>query len=190
MILRISMFHRFPRIFEAASHVLNFLRFWRNFIHDNGNSLTLKESFVSRQTYEHVSLQCHTAMLLVKAHGVMCPSVPVNLTKTGTDSCETIFSILGGHGALKGLTRNYTVAQALEGAGDIDFNCQRKKPSFVLYWFQSSQRPRKNSIFLVFFLVFSSCWFLFFFKKNPRKNREKTKKKPRKNREKSRFAFT
>ena len=62
-------------------------------------------------------------------------------------------------------------------------NCQRKKPSFVLCWFQSSQRPRKNSIFLVFFLVFSSCWFLFFFQEKPRKNREKTKKKTRKNRE-------
>ena len=45
-------------------------------------------------------------------------------------------------------------------------NCQRKKPSFVLYWFQSSQRPRKNSIFLVFFLVFSwilVCFFYLFF---------------------------
>ena len=44
-------------------------------------------------------------------------------------------------------------------------NCQRKKPSFVLCWFQSSQRPRKNSIFLVFFLVFSYS-FLIFFKPN------------------------
>ena len=59
-------------------------------------------------------------------------------------------------------------------------NCQRKKPSFVLYLPHSSQKPRQNLIFSCFFLGFSSFYLFIYFYQNPRKNQEKNKKKTRK----------
>ena len=37
---------------------------------------TLQVHFMSRQTFEHVSMECHSIMLHIKMFGVQCPSQP------------------------------------------------------------------------------------------------------------------
>ena len=102
---------------EMASDVINDLRFWRNHIHYT-DGFTLKEHFMSRQSFEHCVLECHSVCLHIKMFGVQCPSQPTDLDETGSDDCEKTFSSFGGHSKLGGRRKNYTFCEAVDGAGD------------------------------------------------------------------------
>merc|ERR1711965_450215 len=100
---------------EIASDVINDLRFWRNHIHFTPG-FTLAEHFMSRQSFEHCQLECHSVCLHIKMFGMQCPSQPTDLEETGSDDCEVTFSRMGGHGKIGGRRRNYTFCEALDGA--------------------------------------------------------------------------
>ena len=104
------------RVF-LASDILNDLRFWRNHLHYTPG-FTLKEHFMSRQTYEHITLECHSVMLHIKMFGVQCPSQPTDLEETGSDECEKTFRSFGGFSRTQGRRRNYNVLDAVDAAGD------------------------------------------------------------------------
>ena len=102
---------------EISSDVIKDLRFWRNHIHYSPG-FTLKDHFMSRQSFEHCVLECHSVCLHIKMFGVQCPSQPTDLDETGSDDCEKTFSSFGGHGKLGGRRKDYTFGEALDGAGD------------------------------------------------------------------------
>ena len=102
---------------EIASDVINDLRFWRNHLHHTPG-FTLKEHFMSRQSFEHCTMECHSVCLHIKMFGVQCPSQPTDLDETGSDDCEKTFSSFGGHGKIGGRRKDYTFCEALDGAGD------------------------------------------------------------------------
>jgi hypothetical protein len=81
---------------------------------------TLKEHFLPRQTYTHVLLSVHSAVLIILAQGERSPEQPVCLRKSGTQCCERKFAELGPFGVRACNVRNFTVADALEGLGDIN----------------------------------------------------------------------
>ena len=66
---------------DSASWVINSLRFWRNHIAAD-SALTLKDNFITRQTFEHVTLQCHSAMLHIQAQAHLLLDKPVALNRT------------------------------------------------------------------------------------------------------------
>jgi hypothetical protein len=102
---------------EYASDIINDLRFWRNHIHYS-SGFTLKEHFMSRQTFEHITLECHSICLHIKAFGLQCPSQPTDTAETGSDECEKQFSSIGGFSRCGGRQRVYNFLQALNAAGD------------------------------------------------------------------------
>ena len=104
------------RVF-LASDILNNLRFWRNHLHYTPG-YTLKEHYMSRQTYEHITLECHSLMLHIKMFGVQCPSQPTDLEETGSDECEKTFRSFGGFSRTQGRRHNYNILDALDAAGD------------------------------------------------------------------------
>ena len=104
------------RVFYA-SDILNDLRFWRNHLHYTPG-FTLKEHFMSRQTFEHVTLECHSVCLHIKMFGVQCPSQPTDLEESGSDECEKTFRSFGGFSRSQGRRRNYTFLEAIDGASD------------------------------------------------------------------------
>ena len=102
---------------ETASDCLNSIRYWRKHVH-HSSSLNLKDNFITKQTWNHVSLQLHTAILLIKAHAKLCPSQRSALDKTGSDGNEIAFSEMGGFGKFTTHTRNFGVLQGQQAVGD------------------------------------------------------------------------
>ena len=99
-----------------ASCVVNFLRIWRLWVHRTGN-LTLKENFVSRETFQDVSLACHHAVLVIRASRDFAPMHPVCLQKTGTDVCEDYFSANGSFILNK---HNFTITDMFRNLGNMN----------------------------------------------------------------------
>lgn len=102
---------------EMASDVINDLRFWRNHVHYTPG-LTLAENFMSRQSFEHCVLGCHSVCLHIKMFSVLCPSQPTDLDETGSDGAEKRFASFGGSGLCAGRRRVYSFVETLNGAGD------------------------------------------------------------------------
>lgn len=98
-----------------ASCVVNFLRIWRLWVHKTGH-LTLKENFVSRETFQDISLACHHAVLVIKATRDFAPSHPVCLRRTGTDVCEDYFSANGSFILNK---HNFTITDMYRNLGHM-----------------------------------------------------------------------
>ena len=126
----IKMVSRYLRLFlgtkdslyervKHAGFITGLLRRARQYVHHRADC-TLKEHFLPRQTYTHVLLSVHSAVLIILAQGERSPEQPVCLRKSGTQCCERKFAELGPFGVRACNVRNFTVADALEGLGDIN----------------------------------------------------------------------
>ena len=111
---------------KLASAVVNFLRIKRHWI-ANDRSYSLQRNSESRQAFQHAILQLESAALKIqlrceenaRADQNGSARVPVCLSKSGSDCCESAFSKLGGYGAIQLNRRNFNADDALEMAGDL-----------------------------------------------------------------------
>ena len=111
---------------ENLACVLSFARLWRNWVAHSTYNLT--DSFLSRQAFEHICLSCQSAILKVK----LCHELGAELylDQSGSDACETIFSVFGGCGKILTSQRNYCFNDVLEMAGNQNqMNCYRADPN-------------------------------------------------------------
>ena len=92
-----------------ASSVANFLAIWQNWVRMSPR-ITLKENFVSTQTYVDVILSCHSAVNLIIFMRDNYPGTECHLAEAGTDCCETMFSSMG---QWVGNHHNYTLHDML-----------------------------------------------------------------------------
>ena len=87
-----------------AAIVCTFLGIWRNWI-VNTPRLTLKENFISRETYIDTLLSCHFAVSFICHCRDNFPDLECHLEESGTDCNETYFSTIG---QWTGNKHNYT----------------------------------------------------------------------------------
>jgi hypothetical protein len=104
---------------ELAGFIVHFLRLARLHVVDTPG-LTLKLNFFSRQTYQHVVLSCHSAVLLIRLQRDVNARLPVALFKSGSDCCETAFSQISGHGRLNARHRDGSVGEAVNGLSRLN----------------------------------------------------------------------
>ena len=115
-ILYLEMAWRYVEIFYSlqlslqdrityASYVCSFLRIWRLWVYRTGD-LTLQNNFISRETFQDVSLSCHHVVLFIKASRDFAPVQPVCFEPLGTDVSEEYFS---ANGAFVLNKHNYTI---------------------------------------------------------------------------------
>lgn len=57
---------------------------------------SLKQNFVSRETFLDIQLSCHFVVFLIKVFRDKYSHLPVPLSSTGSDACENFFSKVGG----------------------------------------------------------------------------------------------
>ena len=76
-------------------------------------------NFLPVQTYRHLVLSCFSAALKIAAHAERGSSYELDLSRSGSNECENVFSGLGGFGKILSNVRNYTFLQALERLGDL-----------------------------------------------------------------------
>ena len=111
---------------KLCAAVVSFSRLKRHWI-ANDRSYTLGRNSESRQAFQHHLLQVESAALKIqrrcernqRAHARGEPLIPVCLSKSGSDSCESAFSKLGGYGAVQLNRRNFNADDAIEMAGDL-----------------------------------------------------------------------
>jgi hypothetical protein len=102
-----------------AAEIIHLLRLARLHVVSTPG-LSLARNFFSRQTYEHVILSCHSAVLLICALRDINPELAVALEQSGSDCCETIFLIIAGFGQLAAGRRDCSVGQAIEAISDAN----------------------------------------------------------------------
>ena len=92
----------------------NFIAFSTSRVH---KAYTLKTSFTSKQTFEHMLISCQSALLKI----LLCRELraAVYLCQSGSDCCETLYSALGGCGAIQTNSRTYDFDGATEMLGDF-----------------------------------------------------------------------
>jgi hypothetical protein len=111
---------------KLASAVVNFLRIKRHWI-ANDRTYSLQRTSESRQAFKHAILQLESAALKIqlrceenaRADKNGSARVPVCLSKSGSDCCESAFSKLDGYGATRLNRRNCNADGALEMAGGL-----------------------------------------------------------------------
>ena len=103
---------------RLASCVLNFLHIKRHWVAKH-NNLSLAKNAESKQCFDHVELSLCSAILKLRVFATSFSHLPWNLSKTGSDCCEILFSQLGGCGKIQINRRTYTVGDALGMLGDI-----------------------------------------------------------------------
>ena len=97
---------------EKISLVLNCLRLWSWAVRDDDRH-TLKDSSYPAQTYRHLALSLHSALFIIltfRDHGDPGADVFAVLRRLGSDVCERVFSMAGGHGQLVAGRRNHSCA--------------------------------------------------------------------------------
>ena len=105
---------------RATKYCINFLRFWRNFVHHT-DGLNLGSNFIARPTYENLTLQAHSAILLIMACAEKCPSQKCDaLRQTGSDGNEDYFATMVGGRLLANNKRNITLQDGLETMADYN----------------------------------------------------------------------
>ena len=102
---------------KYASYVANFLRIWRGWIHQS-ESKTLRENFVSRETYQDIILSCHHVVLIIMASRDFASNHPACLQKLGTDCCEEYFSSNGSFVINK---HNYTIMDMFNNLSNMNY---------------------------------------------------------------------
>ena len=60
------------------------------------DAYSLKQNFISRETFIDIQLSCHFVVLLIKTFREKHPHLHVPLSCTGSDACENFFSKVGG----------------------------------------------------------------------------------------------
>ena len=75
---------------EHSSYVVHFLGIWRSYI-IMSRDLTLKENFLSRETFQDILLSCHFAVLMIIDFGENYSYLECCLDRTGSDDCEVFF---------------------------------------------------------------------------------------------------
>jgi hypothetical protein len=100
----------------SASFVANFLKIWRLWVYRTGD-LLLGNNFVSRETFQDVSLSCHHVVLLIKASRDFAPNHDVCFERTGTDVCEEYFSANGSFVVNK---HTYTICDMFRNLGNMN----------------------------------------------------------------------
>ena len=102
--------------------MLNFLRISRNWLtevdHQTHEPYDLETSYVSRQTYAHLLVSVHGAMLKMKL--ATQRGAQLDLDQIGADCLESFFSGLGGCGRFMPNRRNYDFGSVLDMASDIN----------------------------------------------------------------------
>ena len=88
--LRASLIQRI----EYCSYVVHFLGIWRSYI-ILSKDLTLKESFLSRKTFQDILTSCHFAVFMILDFGENYSYLDCCLDRTGSDGCEVFFSSNG-----------------------------------------------------------------------------------------------
>lgn len=103
-----------------ASKVMWFLKLWRLFIAhgDHGDDIpTVGVNFISQQCFIDIVMSCHFVVLLMKMFRDKFPSLPVPLSRTGSDVCEIFFSKVGG---MAGVERSYNFGDLLRAASTLN----------------------------------------------------------------------
>eukprot|EP00112_Aurelia_sp_Birch-Aquarium-sp1_P026516 Seg944.3 transcript_id=Seg944.3/GoldUCD/mRNA.D3Y31 product="hypothetical protein" protein_id=Seg944.3/GoldUCD/D3Y31 len=77
-----------------ASFVCNILRIWRSWVVRN-KDLSLKESFISRETFQDVCLSCHHVVLFVKASRDFAPNHPFEFRRLAFRTRSTTHTLDG-----------------------------------------------------------------------------------------------
>ena len=89
---------------KYAGFVVHYLGIWRNFLF-NHKDRQLKIHFITRECYQHVLITCHFAVILICYMRDCFPDVECRLDLTGSDVCESFFSL---NGQWIGIRHNYT----------------------------------------------------------------------------------
>ena len=89
---------------KYAGFVVHYLGIWRNFLF-NHKDRQLKIHFITRECYQHVLISCHFAVILICYMRDCFPDVECRLDLTGSDVCESFFSL---NGQWIGIRHNYT----------------------------------------------------------------------------------
>ena len=108
--------------YELCATAVSFLRIKRHWInHDDAYSLTKHAE--SKQCFEHNCLQLESAALKIEAFREFFKDKeykgPCYLARSGSDCCETLFSKIGGFGAIQLNRRNFNMDDALEMIADL-----------------------------------------------------------------------
>ena len=111
-----------------ASYVCNFLRIWRLWVFKT-KGLALKENFLSRETFQDVTISCHHVVLFMKAYRDFAPNYPLEFQRLGSDVCEEFFSANGSFVVNK---HNYTIT---------DMFCNLNNMQFLQEMFADSDGP-------------------------------------------------
>jgi hypothetical protein len=77
----------------------------------------VKTNFITREAFQDVLISCHFAVLYIMAHRDYAPNVPVNLSETGGDVVEDLWSALGSMTMNK---RTYNILEALQGVRNFN----------------------------------------------------------------------
>ena len=110
---------------QYASCVANMLRIWRVWI-SRHPTLTLKDNFVSTETYKDIIIACHHTVLITMASRDFAPNHPINYKRTGTNCCEDFFS---SNGAFVMNKHNYTILDMYQNLN----NMNRLVKSYILF---------------------------------------------------------
>lgn len=78
---------------------------------------TLKQNFISRETFMDIQLSCHFVVLLIKIFRDRYSHLAVPLSSTGSDACENFFSKVGG---MVSNERCYDGCDLLSSAGALN----------------------------------------------------------------------
>jgi hypothetical protein len=104
---------------EIAAFVVHLLRLARHHVVKTPG-MNLSTNFMPRQTYEHVILSCHGAINLMRLQRDVDPALPVALSKSGSDCCETAFSQISGFGNIAALCRDGSVGESINSLSKLN----------------------------------------------------------------------
>ena len=76
---------------KYAGAVVTFLGIWRNYVVLTPG-LTLKDNFLTRETFQDVLLSAHTAVMVISWFAINHNNIPCYLNLRGTDAVEVYFS--------------------------------------------------------------------------------------------------
>ena len=122
---------------NTLEKVVTFLGIWRNFVLRSAY-LTLKENFLTRETFLDVMLSAHTAVMVIAWFSERYPDMPCCLNLLGTDAVEVFFSLNGSWVVTK---HTYTMLDMVQNLSAMNRLNQIKasNPSLMLRKAHSKQ---------------------------------------------------
>ena len=98
---------------KYAGIVSHFLAIWHNWVKEQSD-LELKRNFISNQSYTDILLSCSFAVSLICYMRDRYPTLPCNLSATGSDCVESYWSV---NGQWVGNHHNYTFGELHRNLG-------------------------------------------------------------------------